>query len=135
MKILVVEEHVSMRHIIRHMLKQLGLADVDDAEGGAVALAKMKETRYDLVIVDAAIKPMSGYDLLKGIRVDPELEGLPVLMISPDAELDNVVKAKRAGVDGFIVKPFNLKTLETTIRGINGRQINRGEDRAAAATG
>ena len=132
MKILLVDEHVSMRRIIRHMLKQAGSTHVDEAGDSTEALARMRETRYDLAIVDAGIKPMSGYDLLTEIRADTALKDLPVLMISPDADLDNVIKAKRAGVDGFIVKPFNLKTLETTIRGISGKQFDRREDQAAA---
>src|SRR2546430_1241412 len=115
MPILVVDDYNTMIRIIRNLLKQLGFDNVDDASDGATALAKMRGTRYGLVISDWNMEPMTGYDLLRQIRSDPNLAGTPFIMVTAESKTDNVIAAKKAGVDNYIVKPFNAQTLKAKI--------------------
>ena len=112
MPILVVDDYNTMIRIIRNLLRQLGYEDVDDAADGASAL---RDRRYGLVISDWNMEPMSGYDLLKEIRGDPNLAGTPFIMVTAESKTDNVIAAKKAGVDNYIVKPFNAQTLKSKI--------------------
>jgi two-component system chemotaxis response regulator CheY len=113
--ILVVDDYSTMVRIIRNLLKQLGLENVDDANDGTAALAKMRDKQYGLVISDWNMEPMTGYDLLKEIRANSELSQTPFIMITAESKTDNVIAAKRAGVNNYIVKPFNAATLKTKI--------------------
>jgi len=115
MPILVVDDYNTMIRIIRNLLKQLGFEDIDDAADGASALFKMRGKRYGLVISDWNMEPMTGYDLLKEIRGDPNLAGIPFIMVTAESKTDNVIAAKKAGVNNYIVKPFNAQTLKTKI--------------------
>ena len=115
MPILVVDDYNTMIRIIRNLLKQLGFENIDDASDGASALSKMRGRRYGLVISDWNMEPMSGYDLLKEIRGDPNLAGTPFIMVTAESKTDNVIAAKKAGVNNYIVKPFNAQTLKSKI--------------------
>ena len=115
MPILVVDDYNTMIRIIRNLLKQLGFEDIDDAADGASALFKMRGKRYGLVISDWNMEPMTGYDLLKEIRGDPNLARTPFIMVTAESKTDNVIAAKKAGVNNYIVKPFNAQTLKTKI--------------------
>jgi len=115
MPVLVVDDYSTMVRIIRNLLGQLGFADVDDARDGESALVKMHSRRYGLVISDWNMAPMSGYDLLKEVRADPALGNIPFIMITAESKTENVIAAKRAGVNGYIVKPFNAETLQSKI--------------------
>jgi two-component system, chemotaxis family, chemotaxis protein CheY len=115
MPILVVDDYNTMIRIIRNLLRQLGYEDVDDAADGASALSKMRDKRYGLVISDWNMEPMTGYDLLKEIRGDPNLAGTPFIMVTAESKTDNVIAAKKAGVNNYIVKPFNAQTLKSKI--------------------
>jgi len=115
MPILVVDDYNTMIRIIRNLLRQLGFEDVDDAADGASALSKMRGRRYGLVISDWNMEPMTGYDLLKEIRGDPNLAGVPFIMVTAESKTDNVIAAKKAGVNNYIVKPFNAQTLKSKI--------------------
>ncbi len=113
--ILVVDDYNTMIRINRNLLKQLGFEDVDDASDASSALSKMRSKRYGLVISDWNMEPMSGYDLLKEIRGDPNLAGTPFIMVTAESKTDNVIAAKKAGVNNYIVKPFNAQTLKAKI--------------------
>ncbi len=115
MPILVVDDYNTMIRIIRNLLRQLGFEDIDDAGDGASALSKMRDRRYGLVISDWNMEPMTGYDLLKEIRGDPNLAGIPFIMVTAESKTDNVIAAKKAGVNNYIVKPFNAQTLKSKI--------------------
>jgi two-component system chemotaxis response regulator CheY len=107
-----------MIRIIRNLLKQLGFADIDDASDGSAALAKMRVKKYGLVISDWNMAPMTGYELLREIRSDPALSATRFIMITAESKTDNVIAAKKAGVDNYIVKPFNAQTLQHKIQAI-----------------
>ena len=118
MPILVVDDYSTMIRIICNLLKQLGYQNIDDANDGATALAKMRAKRYGLVISDWNMEPMSGYDLLKEVRADTALATTPFIMITAESKTENVIAAKRAGVSNYIVKPFNAQTLQSKIAAV-----------------
>ena len=118
MSVLVVDDYNTMVRIIRNLLKQLGFVHIDDAADGAAALAKMRERKYGLVISDWNMEPMTGYDLLQQVRSDPELTETPFIMVTAESKTENVIAAKKAGVNNYIVKPFNAQTLKTKIEAV-----------------
>ena len=111
MKFLVVDDFSTMRRIVRNLLKELGFANVDEAEDGAVALQKLKSSPYDFVVTDWNMPNMDGLTLLQSIRRTPELKHLPVLMITAEAKKENIIAAAQAGASGYVVKPFTAATL------------------------
>ncbi len=118
MPVLVVDDYSTMIRIIRNLLRQLGFVDVDDANDGASALAKMRNKRYGLVISDWNMEPMTGYDLLQQVRADPNLGTTPFIMVTAESKTENVIAAKKAGVNNYIVKPFNAQTLKAKIEAV-----------------
>src|SRR5205085_3699457 len=118
MSVLVVDDYNTMIRIIRNLLKQLGFENIDDASDGSAALDKMRGKKYGLVISDWNMEPMTGYDLLKEVRADDKLKTMPFIMVTAESKTDNVIAAKAAGVDNYIVKPFNAATLQTKINAV-----------------
>jgi two-component system, chemotaxis family, chemotaxis protein CheY len=118
MPVLVVDDYSTMIRIIRNLLKQIGFEDVDDANDGATALAKMRAKKYGLVISDWNMEPMTGYELLKEVRADPGLGQVPFIMVTAESKTENVIAAKKAGVNNYIVKPFNAQTLKSKIEAV-----------------
>ena len=120
MSVLVVDDYSTMIRIIRNLLKQLGFENIDDASDGSAALNKMRGKKYGLVISDWNMEPMTGYDLLKEVRANPELSQTPFIMITAESKTENVIAAKKAGVSNYIVKPFNAATLKTKMDAVFG---------------
>jgi two-component system, chemotaxis family, chemotaxis protein CheY len=120
MPILVVDDYQTMVRIIRNLLKQLGFEDVDEAADGSAALSKLKQKRYGLVISDWNMAPMTGYELLRNVRGDEGLRALPFIMVTAESKTENVIAAKKAGVNNYIVKPFNAQTLKSKIEAVCG---------------
>jgi two-component system, chemotaxis family, chemotaxis protein CheY len=118
MPVLVVDDYTTMVRIIRNLLRQLGFADIDDAPNGAAALAKMHSKRYGLVISDWNMEPMTGFELLREMRADPELGETPFIMVTAESKTENVIAARKAGVNNYIVKPFNAQTLKAKIEAV-----------------
>jgi two-component system chemotaxis response regulator CheY len=118
MSVLVVDDYNTMIRIIRNLLKQLGFENIDDASDGSAALNKMRSKKYGLVISDWNMEPMTGYDLLREVRADPNLATTPFIMITAESKTENVIAAKKAGVNNYIVKPFNAATLKTKIEAV-----------------
>jgi len=115
MKILVVDDFSTMRRIVRNILKQLGFTNVEEAEDGDVALEKLRNGSFEFVITDWNMPNMTGLDLLKNIRADEVLRDIPVLIVTAEAEKENVVQAAQAGVNDYIVKPFTADVLKAKI--------------------
>jgi two-component system chemotaxis response regulator CheY len=115
MPVLVVDDYNTMVRIIRNLLRQLGFEHIDDAGDGSTALEKMRARKYGLVISDWNMEPMTGYDLLKEMRADPDLGHTPFIMVTAESKTENVIAARKAGVSNYIVKPFNAQTLKNKI--------------------
>ncbi len=118
MPILVVDDYGTMIRIIRNLLKQIGFENVDEAGDGSAALAMMQAKKYGLVISDWNMEPMTGYDLLRGVRASPAISRTPFIMITAESKTENVLAAKQAGVNNYIVKPFNAATLKSKIEAV-----------------
>ena len=118
MNILIVDDYKTMLRIIRNLLKQLGFNNVDEATDGSMALQKLRDKDYGLVISDWNMEPMTGIQLLREVRADAKLKALPFIMITAESKTENVIAAKKAGVNNYIVKPFNAATLKTKIEAV-----------------
>lgn len=112
LKFLVVDDFSTMRRIVRNLLKELGYTNVEEAEDGAKALARLRAESFDFVLSDWNMPVMDGLTLLTEIRKDPALQKLPVLMITAEAKKENIVAAAQAGASGYVVKPFTASTLD-----------------------
>ncbi|MCF6196560.1 MAG: response regulator [Emcibacter sp.] len=120
MSILIVDDYKTMLRIIRNLLKQLGFNNVDEASDGSEALNKMRSKSYGMVISDWNMEPMTGYELLKEVRSDDMLKKTPFIMVTAESKTDNVIAAKKAGVNNYIVKPFNAATLKQKLSAVLG---------------
>ena len=120
MSILIVDDYKTMLRIVRNLLKQLGFDNVDEATDGAAALQKLRGKSYDLVISDWNMEPMTGFQLLKEVRADKDLSPTPFILITAESKTENVIAAKEAGVNNYIVKPFNAATLKTKLESVIG---------------
>ncbi|MCV2364351.1 chemotaxis protein CheY [Paucibacter aquatile] len=115
MKFLVVDDFSTMRRIVRGLLKEIGYNNCEEAEDGVDALSKLKLAKYDFVVSDINMPNMTGFELLKAIKEDPNLKHLPVLMVTAEARKEDIVLAAQSGAAGYIVKPFTKATLEEKV--------------------
>lgn len=120
MPVLVVDDYKTMVRIIRNLLKQIGFEDIDEAADGTEAFEKISARKYGLVISDWNMQPMTGYELLKQIRASEAMSKTPFIMITAESKTENVIAAKKAGVNNYIVKPFNAQTLKGKIEAVFG---------------
>lgn len=115
LKFLVVDDFSTMRRIVRNLLKELGFANVEEAEDGAVALTKLREGRFEFVVSDWNMPNMDGLTLLQHVRADAGLKSLPFLMVTADAKKENIAAAVQAGASSCIAKPFTAATLQENL--------------------
>lgn len=120
MDVLIVDDYKTMLRIIGNLLRQLGFENVDEAMDGTEALQKLREKEYGLVISDWNMEPMTGFQLLKEVRSDDNLKGIPFIMVTAESKTENVIAAKQAGVNNYIVKPFNAATLKGKMESVLG---------------
>ena len=120
LRVLVVDDFATMIRIVRKLLSQLGFENVESAGDGDAALTKLRQQKYDLVICDWNMEPMTGFALLQEMRADPSLAEIPFIMVTAESKTDNVIAAKKAGVSNYIVKPFNAQTLKNKIDAVFG---------------
>jgi two-component system, chemotaxis family, chemotaxis protein CheY len=120
MPILIVDDYKTMLRIIGNLLKQLGFKTIDEATDGAEALSKMRSKSYSLVISDWNMAPMTGFQLLKEVRADEKLKETKFILVTAESKTENVIAAKQAGVNNYIVKPFNAETLKGKLKAVIG---------------
>jgi two-component system chemotaxis response regulator CheY len=118
MPILIVDDYKTMLRIVRNLLKQIGFENVDEATDGSAALTKLRDKDYQLIISDWNMEPMTGLQLLKEVRNDSKLQTTPLIMITAESKPDNVIEARKAGVNNYIVKPFNAETLRAKLAAV-----------------
>jgi len=128
MKILVVDDFSTMRRIVRNLLVELGFTNalIQEADDGVNAMAILKQQSFDMVVTDWNMPNMTGIDLLRAIRAEPALKGLPVLMVTAENNRDQIIAAAQAGVNGYIVKPFTAVTLKEKLDKIFERLAAQG---------
>jgi two-component system chemotaxis response regulator CheY len=120
MPILIVDDYKTMLKIIRNLLGELGFSNVEEAANGKEALDKLRSQPFSLVISDWNMEPMTGYNLLRSVRADEKLKKMPFIMVTAEAKADNVVAAKKAGVNNYIIKPFTAATLRSKLSAVIG---------------
>ncbi|NVK42657.1 MAG: chemotaxis response regulator CheY [Oceanospirillaceae bacterium] len=114
-RILVVDDFSTMRRIIKNLLRDLGFSNVIEADDGKTALPILKQGSVDFLVTDWNMPGMTGIDLLKEVRKDPNLAAIPVLMVTAEAKREQIIVAAQAGVNGYIVKPFTAAVLKEKI--------------------
>jgi two-component system chemotaxis response regulator CheY len=120
MRVLIVDDYKTMLNIIRTLLNQLGFSNIYEATDGATALQKLREANFGLVIADWNMEPVSGLQLLKDVRADTRLKTIPFIMVTAESKTENVVAARAAGVNHYILKPFTAATLKQKIVAVMG---------------
>ncbi|WEK57168.1 MAG: response regulator [Candidatus Brevundimonas phytovorans] len=120
MNVLVVDDYKSMVRIVRGMLNQLGFVNVDDAPDGAAAMALLKEKTYGLVLSDWNMQPVTGLELLKQVRAEERTRKTPFVMVTAEAKVENVIAARQAGVNNYVIKPFTLAVLKQKLSSVVG---------------
>lgn len=122
MNVLIVDDYNTMLRIVKNLLKQLGFSNVDEATDGSMAFDMVKKKDYGLVISDWNMEPMTGIELLKQIRSSEgaKFQNIPFIMVTAESKTENVIAAKQAGVNNYIVKPFNAETLKTKMSAVLG---------------
>ncbi len=118
MKILIVDDFATMRRIMKNILKQLGFSDITEADDGTTALEELQKNTFDLIISDWNMPKMTGLDLLKNVRGNDTLKDLPFLMVTAEAQKQNVVEAVQAGVSNYVVKPFTAEAISEKLEKI-----------------
>lgn len=120
MNVLIVDDYKTMLKIVGNLLRQLGFSNIDEATDGGMALDVFRKKTYGLIISDWNMEPMSGLDLLKHIRAGEFNKTVPFIMVTAESKTENVIAAKQAGVNNYIVKPFNAETLKMKISSVLG---------------
>lgn len=109
--VLVVDDFSTMRRIMRNILRDLEFKTILEAEDGSAALTVLETHKVDLIISDWNMPKMTGLDLLKAVRADERFKDTPFLMVTAEAQKENVIEAVKARVSNYIVKPFTAATL------------------------
>ena len=120
MSVLIVDDCKTMLKIDKSLLTQIGFTNIDEASNGAMAIGKLQEKQYQLVVSDWNMEPMTGLDLVKNIRANEATKNIKFLMVTAESKTENVIAAKNAGADNYIVKPFNVETLKAKLTAILG---------------
>lgn len=117
-KILIVDDFATMRRILKNILKQLGFNNITEADDGTTALEELAKNSFDLIISDWNMPKMTGIELLKKVRSDPASKDIPFLMVTAEAQKQNVIEAVQAGVSNYVVKPFTAESISEKLEKI-----------------
>lgn len=120
MRILIVDDSSTMRRIIGNVVMQLGYTkeDFNEAEDGVKAWKLLGESQYDIILTDWNMPNMNGLDLVKKIRAGGSHQKSPIIMITTEGGKGEVITALKAGVNNYIVKPFNAEVLKEKLDGV-----------------
>jgi two-component system chemotaxis response regulator CheY len=118
LRFLIVDDFSTMRRMVRSVLHDLGYSNVVEADDGTTALPILRKGEIDFLVSDINMPGMPGIELLKAVRADPKLSGLPVLLVTAEAKREQIVEAARAGVNGYVIKPFTAQVLKDKIEKI-----------------
>ena len=120
MHVLIVDDFATMRRILKNILRQIGFGNISEAGDGKSALKELKKEKFDLILCDWNMPEMSGLELLTTIRSDDELKNIPFIMVTAEAQKDNIIEAVKAGVSNYIVKPFTAETMGEKLKKVFG---------------
>ncbi|MCO6432501.1 MAG: chemotaxis response regulator CheY [Deltaproteobacteria bacterium] len=122
MPILVVDDFATMRKVVKNCLRNLGFTNITEAEDGQKALEKMKTGDFQLIVSDWNMPNMMGIDLLRAVRSDPTFAKIPFLMVTAEAQKENVLEAAKAGVSNYIIKPFTPEQMQSKLEAVFTRR-------------
>ncbi|WMN62014.1 response regulator (plasmid) [Pseudoalteromonas xiamenensis] len=122
MRILVVDDMPLMRHVLINMLRKLEYSDIVEATDGKQALELLQSRHFDLVISDLHMPKMNGKDLVSTMHNDNKLKSIPVMIVTCEDNKEKIHELIKERIDGFIVKPFCLTTLEKQLKYIMAKQ-------------
>jgi len=117
-KILIIDDFATMRRILKNILKQLGFKNLVEADDGTTALNILESQKIDLIISDWNMPKMTGLELLKKVRASTEYKKTPFLMVTAEAQKQNVIEAVQAGVSNYVVKPFTAEAISDKLKKI-----------------
>ncbi len=121
MTVLIVDDFATMRRIVKNILRQLGFTNIIEADDGKAALYILKKEKIDLILSDWNMPEMPGIELLKAVRSDDKLKDTPFLMVTAEAEKENIIEAVKLGVSNYIVKPFTAETMGEKLEKMLGK--------------
>jgi two-component system chemotaxis response regulator CheY len=111
MRVLVVDDFSTMRKIVKNILRQLGFNNIVEADDGSTAWETLQKDNIDFIVSDWNMPIMSGIELLRKVRGSEEYADIPFLMVTAEAQQENIIEAVQAKVSNYIVKPFTPETL------------------------
>lgn len=112
MRILLVDDSGTMRHIQKRTLTEIGLTDVKEASDGALALKEVEQEKFDLILMDWNMPNMTGIEALKKLKGNPAYKAIPVVMVTSESDKSHIVEAIQAGAANYILKPFTAEVLK-----------------------
>ena len=118
MTVLVVDDFSTMRRIVKNILRDLEFKEILEAEDGTAAVKILESQKVDLVVSDWNMPKMSGLELLKWVRANETTQAMPFLMVTAEAQKENIIEAAKAKVSNYIVKPFTAETLAEKLKKI-----------------
>lgn len=120
MDVLIVDDFATMRRILKNILRQIGFTNIYEADHGKSALTMLKKQKFDLILCDWNMPEMSGLELLSKVRSDNELKDTPFVMVTAEAQKNNIIEAVQAGVSNYVVKPFTAETISGKLEKVFG---------------
>jgi two-component system chemotaxis response regulator CheY len=120
MDVLVVDDFATMRRILKNILRQIGFTNISEADDGKDALTMLKKKKFDLILCDWNMPEMPGIELLKQVRADDGLRDIPFVMVTAEAQKENILAAVQAGVSNYVVKPFTAETISEKLEKVFG---------------
>lgn len=120
MEVLIVDDFATMRRILKNILTQIGFSNLYEASDGKNALKVLKNQKIDLIMCDWNMPIMTGLDLLNIVRGDDELKSIPFVMVTAEAQKENIIQAVQAGVNNYVVKPFTTETITQKLEKVFG---------------
>ncbi len=117
-KVLIVDDFSTMRRILKNILKQIGFTNIFEADDGSTAWDELQKNSFDLIICDWNMPKMTGIELLRKVRADATFKDIPFLMVTAEAQKQNVIEAVQAGVSNYVVKPFTAESISEKLEKI-----------------
>ena len=115
MRVLVVDDFSTMRRIVKNILRQLGFTNMVEADDGTTAWEILNKDRIEFIVSDWNMPQMTGIELLRKVRANEEFADIPFLMVTAEAQQENIIEAVQAKVSNYIVKPFTAETMKQKI--------------------
>lgn len=126
-KIIIIDDMMTMRKVIRKALTEMGFTLVSESSDGDLAwplikTAAMKDEPFGLIISDWNMPNLKGIDLLKQVRADAQLSKIPFILLTAESESHQIQEAVKAGVDSYIIKPFTPDILKEKLQQVHARK-------------